>query len=162
MEAGSGHAQPREAAVAPPRALPPARGRYRHLRVMTTRWSDNDIYGHLNNTVHHALADAAVNAWMIENGVVDIHAGQRIGLMVENGFRYFAEMAYPDRIGVGVGVTRIGASSVRWEIGLFREDEASAAAQGFFVHVYVDRATRKPTPLDAATRAALETVLIHD
>jgi acyl-CoA thioester hydrolase len=129
---------------------------------MTTRWSDNDIYGHLNNTVHHALADAAVNAWMIEAGVLDIHAGARIGLMVENGFRYFAEMAYPDPVVAGVGVTRIGASSVRWEIGLFRGDEPTAAAQGFFVHVYVDRATRKPIPLDAATRAALETVLLHD
>lgn len=142
------------------RAPRATRARYKVFRTLTTRWMDNDAYGHLNNVVHYSLFDTAVNAWIIEQGLLDIVASPTIGLVVETGCRYFAEMAYPDRIAAGIAVARIGTSSVRYEIGLFREDEELAAAQGFFVHVYVDRASRKtvaiPQPLrDAFARIAL-------
>lgn len=117
---------------------------------------DNDLYGHMNNVVHYSLFDTAVNGWLIEQGVLDIHAGGQIGLVVETGCRYHAELAFPDRVNAGIRVGRLGGSSVRYEVGLFRNDEDSAAAEGFFVHVYVDRQTRRPKPLNADLRAALE------
>lgn len=117
---------------------------------------DNDLYGHMNNVVHYSLFDTAVNGWLIEQGVLDIHAGGQIGLVVETGCRYYAELAFPDRVNAGIRVGRLGGSSVRYEVGLFRNDEDSAAAEGFFVHVYVDRQTRRPKPLNADLRAALE------
>lgn len=117
---------------------------------------DNDLYGHMNNVVHYSLFDTAVNGWLIEQGVLDIHAGGQIGLVVETGCRYHAELAFPDVVNAGIRVGRLGGSSVRYEVGLFRNDEDSAAAEGFFVHVYVDRQTRRPKPLNADLRAALE------
>lgn len=120
---------------------------------------DNDPYGHMNNVVHYSLFDTAVNGWLIENGLLDIQNGQRIGLVVETGCRYFAEMAYPDLVTAGIRVGKLGTSSVRYEVGLFRNDEDQAAAEGFFIHVYVDRATRRPQPLDAGMRAALGTLI---
>ncbi|WP_127520832.1 thioesterase family protein [Mesorhizobium sp. Z1-4] len=117
---------------------------------------DNDLYGHMNNVVHYSLFDTAVNGWLIEQGVLDIHAGGQIGLVVETGCRYHAELAFPDKVNAGIRVGRLGGSSVRYEVGLFRNDEDSAAAEGFFVHVYVDRQTRRPKPLNADLRAALE------
>jgi acyl-CoA thioester hydrolase len=132
------------------------RDAYRAFRVIPTRWLDNDIYGHMNNSVHYTLFDTSVNCWLIENGLLDIHGGDRIGLVVETGCRYFAEMGYPDMISSGLRVARLGTSSVRYEIGLFRNKEKRAAAEGFFVHVYVDRATRRPAPLAASFRRALE------
>ena len=121
---------------------------------------DNDVYGHMNNVVHYSLFDTAVNGWLAENGVLDFHAGTQIGLVVETGCRYFAELAFPDTVNAGLRVARLGTSSVRYEIGLFRNDAAEAAAEGFFVHVYVDRATRRPAPLSAGLRATLETIAI--
>lgn len=132
------------------------RADYRAFRTVTTRWMDNDIYGHMNNVVHYSLFDTAVNGWLIERGVLDIHAGNRIGVVVETGCRYFSEMAFPDIVTAGIRVARLGISSVRYEAGLFRNDEDTAAAEGFFVHVYVDRGTRRPAPLDEALRRALE------
>ncbi|MBO6900705.1 MAG: acyl-CoA thioesterase [Rhizobiaceae bacterium] len=117
---------------------------------------DNDLYGHMNNVVHYSLFDTAVNGWLIEQGVLDIHTGDQIGLVVETGCRYHAELAFPDMVHAGIRVGRLGGSSVRYEVGLFRNDEDSAAAEGFFVHVYVDRQTRRPKPLNANLRAALE------
>ena len=134
------------------------RGDYRTFRTITTRWMDNDPYGHMNNVVHYSLFDTAVNGWLIENGVLDIHAGGQIGLVVETGCRYFSELAFPDMIAAGIRVARIGSSSVRYEVGLFRNDEDRAAAEGFFVHVYVDRTTRRPAPLNPQLRAALTTI----
>lgn len=119
---------------------------------------DNDVYGHMNNVVHYSLFDTAVNGWLIENGALDIHAGGQIGLVVETGCRYFAEMAFPDVVTAGLRVARLGTSSVRYEVGLFRNDENEAAAEGFFVHVYVDRQTRRPKPLEASLRAVLESI----
>ena len=132
---------------------------YRTFRKIPTRWMDNDIYGHLNNVVHYSLFDTAVNTWLIENGVLDIHHGEQVGLIVETGCRYFAEMAFPDLVTAGIRVGRLGTSSVRYEIGLFCNDEDEAAAEGFFIHVYVEKATRKPQPLRPALRTALETIL---
>lgn len=129
---------------------------YRAFRTIQTRWMDNDVYGHMNNVVHYSLFDTAVNGWLIENGVLDIVHGEQIGLVVETSCRYFAEMAFPDLVTAGIRVAKLGTSSVRYEIGLFRNEEQSAAAEGFFIHVYVDRASRRPTPLGMALRTALE------
>jgi acyl-CoA thioester hydrolase len=117
---------------------------------------DNDIYGHMNNVVHYSLFDTAVNGWLIGQGVLDIHQGAQIGVVVETGCRYFSEMAFPDVVTAGIRVARLGASSVRYEVGLFRNEEDIAAAEGFFVHVYVDRATRRPAPLGEPLRRVLE------
>jgi acyl-CoA thioester hydrolase len=134
------------------------RAAYKAFRTIPTRWMDNDVYGHLNNVVHYSLFDTAVNGWLIDHGVLDIHGGEQIGLVVETGCRYFAEMGFPDVVTAGLRVTRLGTSSVRYEIGLFRNDDDEAAAEGFFIHVYVDKATRLPQPLRAPLRAALETI----
>jgi acyl-CoA thioester hydrolase len=139
-------------------AAPERRADYPHFLSIPTRWMDNDIYGHMNNVVHYSLFDTAVNGWLIEEGVLDIAGGDQIGLVVETGCRYFAEMAFPDVGQAGVRVARQGTSSVRYEVGLFRNDETRAAAEGFFVHVYVDRETRKPKPLNGRLRAALEAI----
>ncbi|WP_336488950.1 acyl-CoA thioesterase [Methylobacterium nigriterrae] len=120
-----------------------------------TRWSDNDVYGHVNNVVYYAFFDTAVNGCLVESGVLDIARSPVIGLVVETGCRYFAPVAFPDRLTAGLRVARLGRSSVRYEIALFREDEDAAAAQGHFVHVYVDRETRRPVPLPADLRNVL-------
>ncbi len=135
------------------------RAAYRTFVTIPTRWADNDIFGHMNNVVHYALFDTAVNGWLIDEGVLDIHRGDQIGLIVETGCRYFAEMAFPDVVTAGIRVARLGNSSVRYEIGLFRNDEQEAAAEGFFIHVYVEAATRRPTPLNPALRACLERIV---
>ncbi|TWG92446.1 acyl-CoA thioester hydrolase [Mesorhizobium sp. J18] len=140
----------------PERPAPSSRGDYRAFRTITTRWMDNDIYGHMNNVVHYSLFDTAVNGWLIEQGALDIHRGGQVGLVVETGCRYFAEIAFPDIVTAGLKVARLGTSSVRYEVGLFRNDESQAAAEGFFVHVYVDRESRRPMPLNERLRAALE------
>ena len=138
------------------RPAPSTRADYRAFYAIQTRWMDNDIYGHMNNVVHYSLFDTAVNGWLIGERALDIHGGDQIGLVVETGCRYFAEMAFPDVVTAGLRVARLGQSSVRYEVGLFRNDEETAAAEGFFVHVYVERATRRPKPLGAALRAVLE------
>lgn len=137
-----------------------SRADYRAFQRLTTRWMDNDIYGHMNNVVHYSLFDTAVNGWLIEQGVLDIHRGEQIGLVVETGCRYFSEMAFPDIVTAGIRVARLGSSSVRYEVGLFRNDEEKAAAEGFFVHVYVEHESRRPQPLNPALRAALEGIAI--
>jgi acyl-CoA thioester hydrolase len=138
------------------RSKPTSRADYRAFRSIPTRWMDNDIYGHMNNVVHYSLFDTAVNGWLVERGVLDFQGGEQIGLVVETGCRYFAEMAFPDLVTAGIRVARLGTSSVRYEIGLFRNDEQTASAEGFFVHVYVDRQSRRPAPLGSALRTALE------
>lgn len=140
------------------RPTPSTRAEYRAFRTLTTRWSDNDIYGHMNNVVHYSLFDSAVNGWLIGEGVLDIHNGAQIGLVVETGCRYFAELAFPDAVTAGLRVAKLGTSSVRYEVGLFRDDADTAAAEGFFVHVYVDRETRRPKQLDSGLRIALERI----
>ena len=134
---------------------PDARDAYRHLAGITTRWMDNDAYGHVNNVVYYSYFDTVVNQYLIERGVLDIRASPSIGLVVETHCNYFSPIAFPDRVTAGLRVARLGNTSVRYEIGLFRNDATNAAAQGHFVHVYVDRATGRPTPLAPALRAAL-------
>lgn len=138
------------------RAPPGTRADYAHFQPHTTRWSDNDTYGHLNNVVHYKLFDTTVNEWLIRGGLLDTKASAAIGLVAETGCRYHAEMAFPQKITAGLRVAKLGTSSVRYEIGLFAEDSDTAAAEGFFVHVYVDASTHKTCPIPAETRAALE------
>lgn len=137
------------------RPQPSIRTGFRAFRTITTRWADNDLYGHMNNVVHYSLFDTAVNGWLIENRLLDPHGGPLIGMVAETGCRYHAEMGFPDVVTAGLRVGRLGNSSVRYEIGLFRNDEQQAAAEGFFVHVYVDRASRRPRPIEPAFRRAL-------
>ncbi|MCB1394208.1 thioesterase family protein [Nitrobacter sp.] len=142
------------------RPEPGRRADYRAFYEIATRWLDNDIYGHMNNVVHYGLFDTAVNGWLIKQGALDIHGGKQIGLVVETGCRYFAEMAYPDLVTAGIRVAKLGNTSVRYEVGLFRNDDDVAAAEGFFIHVYVDRETRKPAPLNSGLRGVLETIVM--
>lgn len=135
---------------------PGTRSDYRAFRTIQTRWMDNDIYGHMNNVVHYSLFDTAVNGWLIDEGVLDPHGGDQIGLVVETGCRYRAEMAFPDVVTAGLRVAKLGTSSVRYEVGLFRNEDELAAAEGFFIHVYVDRETRRPKPLGQKLRTVLE------
>ncbi len=141
------------------RPTPSTRSDYRAFQTIQTRWMDNDIYGHMNNVVHYSLFDTAVNGWLIEQGTLDLHGGDQIGLVVETGCRYFAEMAFPDVVTAGIRVAKLGNSSVRYEVGLFRNDQDVAAAEGFFVHVYVDRATKRPKALDGRLKAALDGIV---
>lgn len=131
-------------------------------REIATRWSDNDVYGHVNNVVHYSWFDTAVNAWLIEAGLLDIERGDPIGLVVETGCRYAAQLAYPQPVEIGLGVERLGNSSVHYRLGVFARDEAAAAAEGHFVHVYVDREGRRPAPLPAPWRAKLGTIRLRD
>ena len=132
------------------------RGAFRHFLPITTRWMDNDLYGHVNNVVYYAYFVTVVNRYLIERGVLDIHGGPVIGLVVESGCRYFAPLAFPQTVVAGLRVARLGNSSVRYEVGIFRNDDPVTAAKGHFVHVFVDRATRRPAPLPAPLRQALE------
>jgi len=141
------------------RQAPSERSSYPLSRTIATRWSDNDIYGHMNNVVHYSLFDTAVNGFLMERGVLDPHGGEQVFLVVETGCRYLGEMAFPDMITAGLRVAHLGTSSVRYEIGLFRNDEPLASAEGFFVHVNVDRETRRPAPISPAARTVLEALL---
>ncbi len=138
------------------RPIPDHRAAYKLFRSITTRWMDNDVYGHVNNVVYYSYFDTVVNQYLIEAGALDIKNSPVIGLVVETQCRYFAPIAFPDRVDGGLRVAHLGRSSVRYEIGLFRADDPVAAAQGHFVHVYVDRATSKPTALPDALRRVLE------
>jgi acyl-CoA thioester hydrolase len=137
-----------------------SRDAYRHFQAIPTRWMDNDVYGHVNNVVYYSYFDTVVNQYLIEQGVLDIGKSTVIGLVVETQCKYFASIAFPDVVHAGLRVAKLGNSSVRYEIGLFRNEDRSAAAQGHFVHVYVDRASRRSTPLPAEFRAALEKLLV--
>ena len=123
---------------------------------------DNDVYAHVNNVVYYSWFDTVVNEYLVANRVLDIEQSPVIGLVIETQCNYFAPVAFPDRITAGLRVTKLGSSSVRYEVAIFREDEETAAAQGHFVHVYVDRVTRKPSAIPAAMRGALESILIDE
>jgi acyl-CoA thioester hydrolase len=139
---------------------PAPRTAYPHFLSSATRWMDNDVYGHVNNVVYYSYFDTVVNEYLIRSGVLDIEHGTTIGLVVETQCNYFAPIVFPDRIDAGLRVVRLGTSSVRYEVGLFREGDAEPAAQGHFVHVYVDRETRRPVALPDSLRAALEPLLV--
>ena len=138
---------------------PDRRADYAHFTRITTRWMDNDVYGHVNNVVYYSFFDTAVNRYLIEAGALDIHAGAVIGLVVETQCHYFEPLAFPQRIEAGLRVAHRGRSSVRYEVGLFAQGAATSAACGHFIHVYVDRDTRRPTALPAALQAALQPLI---
>ena len=138
------------------RPRPEHRGSYRAFRTITTRWMDNDQYGHVNNVVYYSWFDTAVNALLIERGVLDTASGGTIGFVIETQCQYFAPLAFPQNVEAGIRVAHIGSSSVRYEVGLFAEGAETTAAQGHFVHVYVDRATQRPVPLPAALKSVRE------
>ncbi|KLI63750.1 acyl-CoA thioesterase [Aurantiacibacter marinus] len=139
----------------------PARPRsaYSAWRKIPTRWADNDVYGHVNNVVYYSWFDTAVNAELVERGLLDIENGAMIGLVVETSCRYFAPLAFPQAVDAGVRVARLGTSSVRYEVGIFAEGSEEAAAEGHFIHVYVDRETRRPVPLPEDWRAGLSKLI---
>jgi acyl-CoA thioester hydrolase len=141
------------------RPLPDSRSQYKAFRRIDTRWMDNDVYGHVNNVVYYSWFDTAVNAWLIEQGALDIHHGDTIGLVIETKCNYFAPLAFPQTIEAGIRVARLGASSVRYEVGLFAQGEDLCAARGHFIHVYVDRQNRRPvTALPDKLKSVLETI----
>jgi acyl-CoA thioester hydrolase len=142
---------------APAKPQPQARSAYRVFRTIGTRWMDNDVYGHVNNVVYYSWFDTAVNAWLIEQGALDIHGGEVIGLVIETQCNYFASLAFPQDVHAGLRVAHMGRSSVRYEVGLFAPDGELCAAAGHFVHVYVDRETRRPVALPERLRVLLET-----
>ena len=131
------------------------RSDYRHFQVIPTRWMDNDIYGHVNNVHYYSYFDTAVNQFLIERGVLDIHHGDVVGFVVDTACSYFRPLAFPDQVHAGIRVARIGNSSVQYEVGLFRNDDVQIAAAGRFTHVYVERASGKPVPVPDAVRAVL-------
>jgi acyl-CoA thioester hydrolase len=141
------------AVAARPSAQP--RASYGVFIPITTRWSDNDVYGHVNNVVYYSWFDTAVNAHLIAQGVLDFHSGDTIGLVVETQCNYFASVAYPQPVEAGIRVAQLGGSSVRYEVGIFVAGSDMSAAAGHFVHVYVDAATRRPKPLPQALRQVL-------
>jgi acyl-CoA thioester hydrolase len=142
-----------------PRPLPESRSTYQVFRRIDTRWMDNDVYGHVNNVVYYSWFDTAVNALLVERGALDIHQGATIGLVVETQCHYFAPLAFPQTVEAGIRVARVGTSSVRYEIGLFAQGQDLCAARGHFIHVYVDRDSRRPVPaLPPSLSSVLETL----
>jgi acyl-CoA thioester hydrolase len=137
-----------------------ARAQYRHFLPIQTRWSDNDAYGHVNNVVYYSWFDTVVNEYLIAAGALDIQSSPVVGLVVETQCNYFSELAFPQRVDAGLRVAHAGRSSVRYELALFGALADTAAAQGHFIHVYVDRATRRPVPLPPALRAAVDRLFV--
>ena len=137
---------------------PEPRSAYKAFRSIGTRWMDNDAYGHVNNVVYYSWFDTVVNAHLIEHGVLDIHHGQAIGLVVETQCNYFSPLAFPQTVEAGLRVARLGHSSVRYEVALFAQDQDLCAARGHFVHVYVDRVSRRPVSLADPLKQLLETL----
>lgn len=135
------------------------RSAFPHLVALPTRWMDNDSYGHVNNVNYYSFFDTAVNRYLIDRGVLDIHKDDIVGFVVETGCSYFSSISFPDLIHVGVRVAKLGNSSVRYEIALYRNDEELPSAAGHFVHVYVDRRSNKSVPIPEATRAVLQTLV---
>lgn len=140
------------------RAAAAARADFRVWRTIATRWGDNDAYGHVNNTVYYEWFDSAVNAWLVEQGLLDIANGDPIAIVAATSCTHFAPLAFPQPVEVGLAVADIGRSSVRYRIGIFAEGAANAAAQGEFVHVLVDRAARAPVEMPALWRSKLEAI----
>jgi acyl-CoA thioester hydrolase len=138
--------------------MPNPRAHYKHFQPIATRWNDNDVYGHVNNIEYYGYFDTVINTYLIKEGGLDFLAGPVIGVCAESHCLFLQELTFPETVEAGLRVERIGKTSVRYEIGLFRSGEAGPAAQGWFVHVFVDRATRRPTPLPPEVRAALELI----
>ena len=140
------------------RTAPAIRADFKVWRSFTTRWADNDAYGHVNNTVYYEWFDSAVNAWMVEQGMLHIARGDPIALVAETRCTYAAPLAFPQAIEVGLAIAALGRSSIRYRIGVFAESAATAAAEGEFIHVVVDRATRRPVEIPPEWREKLESI----
>ncbi|MBT8765637.1 acyl-CoA thioesterase [Metapseudomonas boanensis] len=136
------------------------RADYRYFQPITTRWHDNDLYGHVNNVVYYGFFDSAVNTYLIERGGLDIHEGGVVGFVVSSSCDYFASIAFPDRIEVGLRVGKLGNSSVQYELAIFKQGEGEACAAGRFVHVFVDRDSNRPMAIPEPLRAALTELLV--
>ena len=143
----------------PPPPPVPTRAAFRWFHRIGTRWMDNDVYGHVNNVVYYSWIDTAVNRFLIDHGCLVIGQSPIIGIVADTGCRFMAQTAYPDDITVGLATTKLGRSSVRYGIGIFRNDEDAASAHAHFVHVYVDRATMRPVPIPDPIRAELQKII---
>jgi acyl-CoA thioester hydrolase len=137
-----------------------SRNDYKHILPLQTRWADNDIYGHVNNVAYYGYFDTIVNEYLIGSGVLDIHGGDVIGLVVETGCKYFTPLEFPEKLEGGLRVARIGNSSVRYELAIFKAGDNAPAAEGHFTHVYVNRQTRRSVALPAAFRSVLEKISV--
>jgi acyl-CoA thioester hydrolase len=133
---------------------------YAHVLEIPTRWNDNDVYGHVNNVEYYAFFDTVINAWLIREGGLDIHRGAAIGLCAESHCSFKAAVEFPETIDAALRVGKLGRSSVRYEIGLYRQGDDEPAAEGWFVHVFVDRESRRPAEIPAPLRAALERLVV--
>jgi acyl-CoA thioester hydrolase len=138
------------------------RAGYAFTHAIATRWMDNDVYGHVNNVVYYSYFDTVINNYLIVHGGLDIHAGSQIGLCVESHCRYLAPLAFPGTVEAALRVERLGSSSVRYGIGLFGEGASSPAAEGWFVHVFVDRNSRRPQPIEDGLRRALSHLIVKE
>ncbi|MFQ5938076.1 MAG: acyl-CoA thioesterase [Acidiferrobacterales bacterium] len=138
------------------------RDRFRHFLAVPTRWMDNDVYGHVNNVIYYSYFDTVINQYLISAGGLDIADGPIIGIAAESMCRFRRELTFPEVVEAGLRVERLGNSSVRYEIGLFSKGNDDASATGYFVHVFVDRATRKPAPIPPSIREALERLIACD
>lgn len=138
----------------------PQRSEYLHLQPLTTRWHDNDVYGHVNNVTYYSFFDTAVNTYLIETGGLDIHGGEVVGFVVSSSCDYFASIAFPEKIEVGLRVAKLGSSSVQYELAVFKESEEEACAAGRFVHVFVDRASNRPVAIPDRLRGALQRLVV--
>jgi acyl-CoA thioester hydrolase len=134
---------------------------YRYVLPITTRWHDNDAYGHVNNVVYYAFFDTVVNTWLIENAGLDVITSDVIGLVVETHCNYFKSVSFPEKVLAGVRIAKLGSSSVRYEVGIFNNENSSACAQGYFIHVYVDRKSNRPTPIPEVMRTAMLKLLVN-
>lgn len=134
------------------------RSQFPHFLEIPTRWMDNDAYQHVNNVVYYSFFDTAVNRFLIDKGVLDIHSDEVVGMVVDTGCSYFSSISFPDTVHAGVRVAKIGNSSVRYELALYRNGDEQPAAAGHFVHVYVDRKSNRSVPIPATVRAVLETI----
>lgn len=137
-----------------------SRDHYRRFFPITTRWMDNDIYGHVNNVTYYSYFDSAANRFLIEECGLDISNGDIIGFVVSSGCEYLSPVAYPDELEAGLAIEKLGNSSVRYNIGIFKKGSSSASAHGFFVHVFVTRKDQKATPIPAQMRSAMTAILV--
>ena len=139
-----------------------ARAGYRHFQNITTRWKDNDVYGHVNNVEYYSYFDTVINTWLIREGGLDIHAGETIGLCAESHCKFMGPFAFPEVVQAGLRVVHLGRSSVRYEIGLFREGDDKPSAEGWFVHVFVNRESRRSQEIPQGLRLALERLQVDN
>lgn len=143
------------------RPSPANRSGFRWFLPITTRFMDNDAFAHVNNVIYYSWIDTAVNRFLMDHSLLDLQASPVIGIVAESGCRYVAQIAYPDAVTVGLRIDKLGNSSVRYGLGIFRADDDAASAEGHFVHVYVDRASMRPVPIPDHIRAVMQTITIE-